>query len=149
MFFKGVVEELLWFLKGDTNAIHLSDKGVKIWEPNTSRDFLDNMKFNHRQVGDMGPMYGFQWRFFGADYKGMEHNYDNQGFDQVKYCIDLIKKDPYSRRILMTSFNPKQAQEGVLYPCHGISIIFNVEEGDKLSCMMTQRSADSFLGVKW
>lgn len=149
VYFKGVFEELLWFLQGDTNANNLSNKNVKIWEPNTSREFLDSMNFKDREVGDMGPMYGYQWRYFGAEYKGMNFNYEGMGFDQVKYCIDLIKRDPYSRRILMTSFNPQQAKDGVLYPCHGISIIFNVEEGNKLSCMMTQRSADSFLGVKW
>jgi dihydrofolate reductase/thymidylate synthase len=148
VFFKGVAEELFWFLNGDTNSNHLSEKGVKIWEPNTSREFLDSMKFTDYEAGDMGPMYGFQWRHFGAEYKGMNADYTGQGFDQVQYCIDLIKKDPHSRRILMSSFNPAHAQQGVLYPCHGIGIMFNVEEG-KLSCMATMRSSDEFCGVNW
>lgn len=146
MFTKGIIEELLWFLKGDTNSNNLSSKGVKIWESNTSKEFLDKSKLDY-DVGDMGPMYGFQWRHFNAEYKGMDKEYKGHGFDQIEYCLNLIKNDPYSRRILMTTYNPLQASHGVLYPCHGISVIFNVEEGNKLSCMMTQRSADQFLGV--
>jgi dihydrofolate reductase/thymidylate synthase len=147
VFFNGVVEELLWFLRGDTNSKNLVKNGVKIWEPNTSREFLDSMKFYNYEEGDIGPMYGFQWRNFNAEYKGMNENYSGQGYDQLKYCIELIKKDPYSRRILMTSYNPEQVGQGVLYPCHGISVIFNIEDGNKLSCMMTQRSVDMFLGA--
>lgn len=152
IFFKGIVEELLFFLRGDTNANHLNEKGVKIWGGNTSREFLDSVGLNHYEVGDLGPMYGFNWLHFGADYKGMNHNYEGEGFNQIEYCLDLLKNDPDSRRIMMTTYNPKVAKEGVLVPCHGIDIIFNVE-GDiftntnKLSCMMTQRSADLFLGV--
>jgi len=152
VFFKGVVQELLFFLNGDTNANHLNEKGVKIWNDNTSREFLDSVGMGHYEKGDMGPMYGFNWVHFGADYKGMNHNYEGQGFNQIEYCLNLLKKDPYSRRIMMTTYNPSVAKEGCLYPCHGIDVIFNVEEDtitktNKLSCMMTQRSADLFLGV--
>jgi len=152
VFFRGVFEELIFFLKGDTNSNHLVEKGVKIWEANTSRNFLDdNKKFYKNgepyKVGDMGPMYGFNWRHFGAEYVDMDHDYTGKGFDQLNYCINLIKKDPTSRRIIMTTFNPANANEGVLYPCHGISIQFCVEDGSKLSCMMVQRSADEFCGI--
>lgn len=147
VFFRGVFEELLFFLRGDTNTRHLSEKGVKIWEPNTSREFLDSMGFYDYEVGDMGNMYGMQLRHFNAKYYGMNHDYTNQGIDQVKYCIDLLKKDPYSRRIVMTTYNPEQAFQGVLFPCHGLTILFNVEDGHRLSCMMTQRSADYICGV--
>ena len=138
MFLKGIFEELMFFLRGKTDTTELSEKGVKIWEPNTSREFLDKMGFVERKVGDMGPMYGYQWRnFFGVD--------------QLNYCINLLKTDPNSRRIIMTSYNPAQAFEGVLFPCHGICIMFYcvhlTDNIYKLDIMMTQRSADLFLGV--
>lgn len=147
VFFRGVFEELLFFLKGDTNANHLSDAGVKIWEPNTTREFLDMVGLEKYPVGDMGPMYGYQLRNFNAKYQGPDHDYTNQGVDQVAYCLNLLKTDPYNRRILMTTFNPAQVTEGVLWPCHGISILFNVEENHRLSCMMTQRSVDTACGL--
>jgi len=145
MFLKGIFEELMFFLNGKTDSTELSEKGVKIWEPNTSREFLDKMGFIDRKVGEMGPMYGYQWRNFF-------------GFDQLNYCINLLKTDPTSRRIIMTSYNPAQAFEGVLFPCHGICIMFyctpiknNLDNVNldtyKLDIMMTQRSADLFLGV--
>jgi len=138
MFMKGIVEELLFFIRGETDTTKLSEKGVKIWEGNTSREFLDKMGFTDRNVGDMGPMYGYQWRNFF-------------GFDQLKYCINLLKSDPTSRRIIMTSYNPAQAFDGVLFPCHGICIMFycrKIEENNyNLDIMMTQRSCDLFLGV--
>ena len=142
VFFRGVFEELLFFLKGDTNAKNLSDKGVKIWDANTSREFLDSHGLGHYDEHDMGPMYSFQFRHNGIPYQGMNADYSSQGFDQIEYCLNLLKTDPFSRRILMTSFNPSQAGQGVLYPCHGIVIQFYVEKGHKLSCSMHQRSAD-------
>uniref|UniRef100_A0A7N5KBZ0 Thymidylate synthase n=1 Tax=Ailuropoda melanoleuca TaxID=9646 RepID=A0A7N5KBZ0_AILME len=72
VFWKGVLEELLWFIKGSTNAKELSSKGVKIWDANGSRDFLDSLGFCSREEGDLGPVYGFQWRHFGAEYKDMD-----------------------------------------------------------------------------
>uniref|UniRef100_A0A2K6MEB1 Thymidylate synthase n=4 Tax=Colobinae TaxID=9569 RepID=A0A2K6MEB1_RHIBE len=72
VFWKGVLEELLWFIKGSTNAKELSSKGVKIWDANGSRDFLDSLGFSTREEGDLGPVYGFQWRHFGAEYRDME-----------------------------------------------------------------------------
>jgi len=138
MFLKGIFEELMFFINGKTDTTELSEKGVKIWEGNTSREFLDKMGFKDRKVGDMGPMYGFQWRNFF-------------GFDQLQYCINLLKTDPTSRRIIMTSYNPAQAFEGVLFPCHGICIMFYCthinNDNYKLDIMMTQRSCDLFLGV--
>ncbi|KAF6303330.1 thymidylate synthetase [Rhinolophus ferrumequinum] len=72
VFWKGVLEELLWFIKGSTNAKELSSKGVRIWDANGSRDFLDSLGFSNREEGDLGPVYGFQWRHFGAEYKNMD-----------------------------------------------------------------------------
>ena len=151
MFLKGIFEELMFFIKGKTNSNELSDKGVKIWEGNTTRDFLDNMGFENRRVGDMGPMYGYQWRHFNAPYTDCDTDYTNKGFDQLQYCINLLKMDPTSRRIIMTTYNPSQAFEGVLFPCHGITIMFYCnllhDNTYKLDTMMTQRSCDLFLGV--
>lgn len=147
MFLKGIFEELSFFLKGDTNTRHLSEKNVKIWENNTNREFLDLNGLSHYDIGDMGSMYGFNLVHFGAEYRGMDKNYENQGFNQIQYCIHLLKTDPYSRRIIMTTYNPAKAHEGVLYPCHGLSIVFSVDKYHRLSCMMTQRSADIICGI--
>lgn len=145
MFWKGVVEELLFFIRGDTNTNILSDKGVKIWESNTRREFLDFMGLDYKE-GEMGPMYGYQWRKFNKPYNNT--SCDN-GIDQLKYVINEIKTNPTSRRILMTDFNPSQVNQGVLYPCHSIVIQFYVENSNTvpiLSCSMYQRSSDLFLG---
>ena len=149
MFWKGVVEELLFFIRGDTDTTKLSEKGIRIWEPNTSREFLDKMNLNYN-VGDMGPMYGYQWRYFNKMYNGNENTLDISsakltGIDQLEKVIEEIKSDPHSRRIMMTTFNPSQVNEGVLYPCHSIVIQFYVEN-NRLSCTMYQRSCDLFLG---
>lgn len=147
VFFKGIFEELIFFLRGDTNAKHLDEKGVKIWNPNTTREFLDANGKNDYKEFDMGPMYGFQLLHFNATYEGMDKDYEGKGINQIDYCLDLIKNNPKSRRIIMTTYNPLQAKEGVLFPCHGIAIIWYVENKNKLCCMMVQRSADTFCGV--
>ena len=147
MFWKGIVEELLFFIRGDTDTKLLSNKGVKIWEPNTNKDFLNKMNLDYEE-GLMGPMYGYQWRFFNKNYL---NNNDNNFIDQLKKVIYEIKNDPMSRRILMTTFNPLQVELGVLYPCHSIIIQFYVEENkdnnNYLCCSMYQRSCDLFLGL--
>lgn len=81
VFWRGVAEELIWFVKGDTNAKHLSDKKIRIWDGNASRQFLDGIGLNHREEWDLGPVYGFQWRHFGAAYDTMHSDYSGQGFD--------------------------------------------------------------------
>jgi dihydrofolate reductase/thymidylate synthase len=159
MFLRGIIEELLFFIRGETDSSKLSEKGVRIWEGNTSQEFLDKMNLNYK-VGEMGPMYGYQWRHFGKDYKPVEEDYDTKtiydinkpcdedtdGIDQLRNLIDEIKTNPHSRRLLMTDFNPQQVHQGVLYPCHSIVLQFYVNN-DKLSVKMYQRSADLFLGV--
>jgi len=134
MFWKGIVEELLFFIRGDTNTKKLEEKGVRIWKGNTNREFLDKMGFDYEE-GDMGPMYGYQWR-----------NFNSKEIDQLKNVIELIKTDPNSRRILMTDYNPAQAHLGVLYPCHSLILQFYVNK-ENLSVKMYQRSADAFLGL--
>lgn len=147
MFTRGIIEELIFFLKGETNSKLLEEKKVNIWKPNTTRDFLDNNNLQHYKEGDMGPMYGFQWRHFNAEYSGCDSNYENKGIDQLQEVIQDLKTNKYSRRILMTTYNPLQVKQGVLYPCHGLVVQFGFEDDNKLCCHMYQRSADYALGV--
>ena len=146
VFWRGVAEELRWFVKGDTNAKHLSDAKIKIWDGNASREFLDGIGLTQREEWDLGPVYGFQWRHFGAQYKTMHDNYDGQGVDQIADIIRLLKNEPTSRRILMTAWNPSAIKEMALPPCH-ILAQFYVTADKKLSCQMYQRSCDLGLGV--
>lgn len=145
MFWKGIVEELLFFIRGDTDTKLLSDKGIKIWEGNTTKEFISKMGLPYKE-GTMGPMYGYQWRYFNKPYlQTSDNNY--HGVDQIKKIINEIKEDPNSRRILMTTFNPAQVDQGVLYPCHSIIIQFQVSYPNKLNCTMYTRSSDMLLGI--
>jgi dihydrofolate reductase/thymidylate synthase len=145
VFWRGVVEELLWFVKGATNANHLSERGIKIWDGNGSRQFLDSRGLHHRQEMDLGPVYGFQWRHFGAKYTDMHADYSGQGVDQLQACINTIKTNPSDRRIIMSAWNPADLNEMALPPCH-MFCQFNVQNG-RLNCVMFQRSCDVGLGV--
>eukprot|EP01126_Amoeba_proteus_P047567 TRINITY_DN5433_c0_g1_i23.p1 TRINITY_DN5433_c0_g1~~TRINITY_DN5433_c0_g1_i23.p1 ORF type:complete len:185 (-),score=21.81 TRINITY_DN5433_c0_g1_i23:1389-1943(-) len=109
VYWRGVIHELLWFIRGDTDAKHLSELGVKIWDANGTREFLDSRGLSHREEGDLGPIYGFQWRHFGAVYQNAHTNYKGQGIDQLKQCIETIKVNPDDRRILMTTWDPSEA----------------------------------------
>jgi len=145
MFWKGIVEELLFFIRGDTNSKHLEEKGVNIWKGNTTKKFIEDCGLKYNE-GDMGPMYGWNWRHYGAEYINCETDYTNKGFDQLKKIIFEIKNDPNSRRILMTDFNPSIANQGVLYPCHSLLLQFYVRE-NFLDIKMYQRSVDTLLGL--
>merc|ERR1712083_1158792 len=145
VFWRGVMEELLWFVKGDTNAKNLSDKGIKIWDGNGSREFLDKRGLSHREEMDLGPVYGFQWRHFGTKYVDMHTDYTGKGVDQLAECIRKIKEDPTDRRILLSAWNPADLSLMALPPCH-MFCQFYVANGE-LSCQMYQRSADMGLGV--
>lgn len=147
MFLRGIFEELKFFLLGQTNTKLLEEKKVNIWKPNTTREFLDSVGLSHLEEGDMGPLYGFQLRHYGAEYKGCDNDYTDCGYDQFANVLHLLKNDKYSRRIIMTTFNPAQISQGPLPPCHGICIQFGIEGTNKLSCHMYQRSADTFLGI--
>jgi len=105
-FLRGIIEELLWFIKGQTDSTLLSKKGVKIWDGNGSKEFLEKRGLGHRRVGDLGPVYGFQWRHFGADYVDADTDYSGQGVDQLREVIRKIKEDPTDRRIIMSAWNP-------------------------------------------
>ena len=144
-FWRGIVEELLWFIKGDTNAKHLQEKNVHIWDGNSSRQYLDSIGLKHREEGDLGPVYGFQWRHFGANYKTMYDNYSNQGIDQLKNVINTLKRDPNNRRIIMCAWNPVDLSKMALPPCHILSQFYVYN--NRLNVQMYQRSADMGLGV--
>lgn len=145
VFWRGVVEELLWFISGSTDAKKLSVKGVNIWDGNGSRQFLDKLGFSDREVGDLGPVYGFQWRYFGAKYKDCRKDYSGEGVDQLAQVIDTIKRKPNDRRIILCAWNPNAIPEMALPPCHVLAQ-FYVANG-RLSCQMYQRSCDMGLGV--
>jgi thymidylate synthase len=146
MFWKGICEELLWFIKGKTNSKELEEKGVNIWKGNSSKEFLNSVGLHNNNEGDCGEIYGFQWRHFGAQYYDCNYDYKGQGFDQLQNCINLIKTDLFSRRIFMSAWNPAKLDNMCLPPCH-VSYQFYVNSDDELSCMMYQRSGDMFLGI--
>lgn len=145
VFSRMIIEELLWFLRGETDNNILRKKKVNIWNGNTSREFLDSLGHTHRKEGDAGPVYGFNFRHYGAKYIDCDTNYKGKGYDQVAEVIRLIKEEPGSRRILINLWNPCVLNEGVLPPCL-MMYQFRVY-GDKLSCSMYQRSGDMGLGV--
>ncbi|QHR78495.1 thymidylate synthase [Lymphocystis disease virus 4] len=145
MFWRGIVEELLWFLGGSTNSLKLSEKSVHIWDAHGSRSNLDRLGFSHRIEGDLGPIYGFQWRHFGARYINCNIDYKDQGIDQLQKIINTLKTNPDDRRILMTAWNPVDIDQSVLPPCHILCQFYAVD--NVLSCQCYQRSADMGLGV--
>lgn len=159
MFLKGIIHELIWFVRGDTNIKYLVDNGVRIWNEwpyqkyleangladkypkytqeweDKMKEFVDNIKNDGtfaKQWGDLGPVYGKQWRDFG-------------GVDQLKDVIERIKKNPNDRRMIVSAWNPPEIPQMALPPCH-LLYQFHVAEG-KLSLQMYQRSCDTFLGV--
>ena len=147
VYWKGVVEELLWFISGSTDSNILKEKGVKIWEGNSSREFLDRRGLTHYDQGDIGAGYGFQWRHFGAKYTNMYDSYEGQGVDQLKDVIYKIKNTPDDRRIIMSAWNPTDLDKMALPPCH-IFVQFWVDTNKKeLHSQMYQRSCDVGLGV--
>lgn len=135
MFWRGIAEELAWFLRGSTNVQELRDKKVHIWDGNSEdRDY------------DAGPVYGFQWRHFGAEYTDCRQDYSGQGVDQIAKILELLRTNPTSRRMVLSAWCPIQQDQMCLPPCH-VMYQFYVEKDNRLSCMMTQRSADVFLGL--
>ncbi|PRD57990.1 thymidylate synthase [Phyllobacterium myrsinacearum] len=122
---KSIIHELLWFLKGETNIAYLKENGVTIWD-----EWAD-------ENGDLGPVYGYQWRSWPAP--------DGRHIDQIANLVSAIKQNPYSRRLIVSAWNPALVDEMALPPCHCL-FQFYVADG-KLSCQLYQRSADIFLGV--
>lgn len=146
MFTKAIIEELLWFLRGQTDAKILQAKGIKIWDGNTSRDYLDSRGLYTREEGDIGPGYGFQFRHAGAVYFGCQADYTGKGTDQVQYVLDMIKNNPTSRKIVINLWNAADLSKMALEPCHMV-YQFWVTNDQRLSCSLYQRSGDMGLGV--
>lgn len=153
MFIRPIAEELLWFIKGDTNIKYLVDRNVKIWNEwpyenfkkstdyngETLDEFINKIKDNDnfaKKHGDLGPVYGQQWR-----------NFNNQGIDQLSKLVDSLKNNPYSRRHIICAWNPVQVDDMALPPCHAFLQFYVSADRKYLSCQLYQRSADTFLGV--
>lgn len=139
--FKSIVYELFWFLSGSTHVDYLQENNVRIWNEWATAD--QTARFN-RPAGDLGPIYGHQWRNYGAT-KREDGSYDNDGVDQITDVIEQIKTNPNSRRLIVSGWNPKEADQVALPPCHTLFQFFVAD--NKLSCQLYQRSADLFLGV--
>lgn len=170
VFWKGVVEELLWFIRGETDSKKLEAKGVNIWKGNTSRDFLDKRGL-HYPEGEIGPGYGFQWRHWGASYSGVKkwenselygkqpptsysvkkfkapYDATYNGIDQLANVINTIKINPNDRRMIVSAWSVDNLDKMALPPCH-LLYQFDVIDG-KLNCNWYQRSVDSFLGLNF
>ncbi len=135
--FRWVAEELFWFLSGDTNETNLRAKGVDIWAEWADKDHT--RRFG-REPGDLGPVYGYLWRSFGGHYPARD------GIDQIAKLIAGIQNNPNSRRLIVSGWDPRHADNVDLPPCHTL-FQFKVEDGRVLHCQLYQRSADAFLGV--
>jgi thymidylate synthase len=138
---KSIVHELLWFVRGETHVGPLQEKGVRIWNEWATAE--QTARFG-RAEGDLGPVYGHQWRNFGATLRP-DGTYERDGVDQLAAVVRGIRENPESRRLLVSGWNPKEANEVALPPCHTL-FQFYVEDGG-LSCQLYQRSGDVFLGV--
>ena len=145
---KTCLKELLWFIRGKMDNKLLNEQKVHIWNGNSSKEFKTQNGLENLEEGDLGPVYGHQWRFFNASYEGCDIDYKNKGIDQLHEVIECLKdpKKRTSRRLLVSAWNPCQINEGVLPPCH-VLFQFNVVNGNKLSCTLYQRSCDEFLGI--
>ena len=136
-----MVYELLWFLSGSTHVGYLQQNNVRIW--NEWATAAQTARFN-RAEGDLGPIYGHQWRNYGASKKA-DGSYATDGVDQIANVINQIKTNPDSRRLIVSGWNPCEAEQVALPPCHTLFQFFVAD--NKLSCQLYQRSADLFLGV--
>jgi thymidylate synthase len=161
LFFRGVAVEMCWFLRGDTNVKYLQDNNVRIWDEWATAE--QTAKFG-RPEGELGPVYGHQWRNFGAtsvaDIKNgaaeyamnvscgmMDPGYLNDGIDQIQRVVDRIKTNPSCRRLIVSGWNPAECDQVSLPPCHTLFQFRVSHGGTRLNCQLYQRSADAAIGV--
>lgn len=142
---RSIFEELMWFIKGDTNGNHLIEKKVYIWSGNGSKEYLERIGLGHREENDLGPIYGFQWRHFNGEYKTMHDDYTGVGVDQLAKLIEALRSNPKDRRHILTAWNPSVLSQMALPPCHVLSQFYVSNDGC-LSCNLYQRSCDLGLG---
>ena len=145
---KTCFKELLWFIRGDTDNKILNNQNVHIWDGNSTPEYMKSRGLENYVEGDLGPLYGFQWRYFNAEYSSCNEDYTGKGIDQLQLVIDELKNPETrnSRRHIISAWNPCQMDRGVLPPCH-ILFQFIVTDGNKLSCLLYQRANDEFLGI--
>lgn len=160
---KSCIRELLWFLRGSTDSRELSREGVRIWQGNSSRAFLDARGLGDLPEGDIGAGYGFQWRHFGAEYGTCEMEYAGQGVDQIEAVVKSLREDPFGRRHVVSAWNPTALSRMALPPCHVLFQFYvdssassstssspsssSSSSSHRLSCHLYQRSVDCFLGL--
>lgn len=147
MFIRGIFEELMFYIRGQTDNNILIKKNVNVWTGNTTREFLDARGLSHLPVGDMGPSYGFLFRHFGAEYINCKTDYTGKGVDQLNRVLKLLKSNPQDRRIIISLWDPMNIDKCPLPPC-----LYNYQfyvANQKLSCMMTQRSSDFAIAGGW
>ena len=176
VFLRAVTTELLWFLSGSTSSHPLSTAGIHIWDGNGSRAYLDRLGFTARDEGDLGPVYGFQWRHSGAAYTDCHADYTGQGTDQIRDIVRKLREQPYDRRIILSAWNVADLAKMALPPCHMFAQFYvsfpgaarGADDDDDdddvapasassptptpsqkghLTCLLYQRSCDMGLGV--
>lgn len=143
-----ILRELLFFISGKTNTKILEEQKCNIWKANTSREFLDSVGLDYEE-GDAGCFYGYQWRHWGAEYKGMDKDYEGKGIDQLATLIKNIREEPHSRRHILSAWNVSQLKEMCLPPCHMMCQFYVSGDRKYLDCQLYQRSMDSFLGAPY
>lgn len=155
--FKNILQELLFFIRGDTSSKILEEKGVNIWKGNTTEEFLKERGLYNYEEGQTGPIYGWQWRqwnkpydpAFAEDGKEEEDEHDVQYIDQLANVVNSIHKEPHSRRHIVSAWNPEQLDDMCLPPCHLLYQFLVSGDGRYLDVVVTQRSGDVFLGIPY
>ena len=146
LFTRGIFEELMFFIRGQTDSKILEEKNINIWKGNSSREFLSSRNLDYKE-GLIGPMYGYQWRNYGLDYNQYLNDNSLRGHDQLYQLIKELINDKFSRRHLLTTFNPKEVKNSVLPPCHGIVAQFYVNQDNYIDMKVYCRSSDMFHGL--
>lgn len=146
-----IFEELMLYISGKTDNKILQEKGIHIWDGNTSREFLDSRGLNHYPAGDMGETYGFNMRHYAGDYQGCDKTYKlgNDGYDQLANVIHLIRTNPTSRRIIINLWNPATCHKAALPSCLMMYQFYVDTVHKRLDCQIYIRSSDYFLANSW